>query len=275
MGMDHLEKAAAQLRAQLEERNRLQGMLKDLPDEFQQRYRDWCLAECQAEYARGFSLLRLIRSDAVARYLEFIRSLQSEEQRLQFVKILCRRWNSADLNSEEQRIIDQYAEFGTEPFVHSSGQILSTPRIPAEQAGLKKRFAAQGVDKRSLQQSLHRNHQAEEGPLGRLILNKTSALWFEKQVGIGYVVTAVEFAGWHQLRYVHTIYAAPGGRPGTNISKGISILTWLGIGRSAWSWLTPEDVPATVQGILKLSEHFFQAAEKLLAGLHVPQDAGL
>jgi len=268
-----VKKAAAQLRAQIEAINRQQKKLQGLPEEFQRRYRAWCLTECQAEYFRNFRLVKLIRNPEVFLSLEYIGTLRSEEARVQFVTTLCKRDNSdGALNSDEQRTIERYIQFGKVPFTHSSGDVLGySVRVTHEEQALKDRSYQHGAEKRVITKVLRSAlKKTGKGHLGNLILETTSALWFEKQIGIAYVVTAFEFSSWHQMKYVHTIYAEPGGRLGTNISKGVSILTWMGIGESTWDWLIPEDIPGTIQGVLELCEHFFQAAETLLAGLVVP-----
>jgi hypothetical protein len=267
-----VKKAAVLLRAQIEDMNRQQEKLQGLPEEFQRRYRAWCLAECQAEYERDFRFVKLVRNESATLFLECIASLRSKEACLQLVMTLCKRDHSdGALTSEEQLIIDQYRQYFTEPWVHQSGQILSSFRVSPEQQALKDRSYYDGTKKQVITRQLRSGlKKAGKGRLGNLILERTSALRFEKQIGIGYVVTGFDFSGWHQMRYVHTIYAEPGGRLGTNISKGISVLGWMGISESTWDWLIPEDIPGTIQGVLELCEHFFQAAETLLAGLVVP-----
>jgi hypothetical protein len=268
-----VKKAAALLRAQIEGMNRQQDKLQGLPEEFHRRYRAWCLTECQAEYSRNFRFVKLVRNPGVFLVLEYLGTLQSEEARLQFVTALSKRDNSdVALNSEDQQIIAHYIQFGKVPFAHSSGEVLGyLSRVIPEEQALKDRSYYDGTKKQVITRQLRSGlKKAGKGRLGNLILERTSALRFEKQIGIGYVVTGFDFSGWHQMRYVHTIYAEPGGRLGTNISKGISVLGWMGISESTWDWLIPEDIPGTIQGVLELCEHFFQAAETLLAGLVVP-----
>jgi hypothetical protein len=267
-----VKKAAALLRAQIEDMNRQQDKLQGLPEEFHRRYRAWCLTECQAEYSRNFRFVKLVRNESANSYLVYLSTLPSEEASFQFIMARCKRWENEVLTAEEQYMDDQYKQFLKVPVVHPNGEVLGySVRVSPEQQALKDRSYYDGTKKQAITKGLRSGlKKSAKDRLGNLILERTSTLWFEKQIGIGYVVTAFEFSGWSQMKYVHTIHAEPGGRPGTNISKGISVLGWMGIGQSTWDWLIPEDIPGTIQGVLELCEHFFQAAETLLAGLVVP-----
>jgi hypothetical protein len=267
-----IKKQAVQLRTEIGRRNYIREKLKDLPDQLLERYRSWALAECRAEFARGFALVKLVRNDEVLLFLEYLNTLSSVEAQLQFVATVCKRSLSNDpLEPEEQQILEQYLQFSTVPFLHPSGQLLPSARITPEQAALSNRFDSHRHEKKETLQALMSSlRKVGAQYLGDLIIEKSSALWFEKRVGSGYVVTALEFGGWAQLKYSHTIFAASGARPGTNILTGISILSWMGIGQSTWSWLIPDDLPDTVKSIFDLSGHFFDASTTFLSGLDIP-----
>ncbi len=270
--MHDLKKAAADLRAEMDKRARRQGELRDVAEVFRQRYRAWCLDECETECARDFRLVRLVRTNAVSVFLDYIGALDSNARR-RLVVALSKRLNwEESLSSEDQQICERYIQFFTVPFVHPTGKVIPSARVPAEQLALQDRFSRRGSNKRLIRQSI-REHlkKTVTSELGNLILDRPSVLWFEKKLAPWYVVTAFDLSDWSQLRYTHTIYASPGGHGGTNISSGISILNWIGIDTlTTWSWLVSEDIPPTVQALCELSDYFLQAAKTLLADLKPP-----
>lgn len=264
-----LKTAAAELRSQIERRRQFQEQFKGAAKEFQQRYRKWCLDESQAECIRNFGLTRLVRNDEGALFLDFIGTLFSIETRQHFVTALCKRsCCNEGLSSEEQQFIDKYVQFSRPSVVHSTGKIVTSIRVLPEQEALKRRFYRHRIEKDGIAKQLRSALRDEDrAHLGEIIVENASALWFEKKIAAMYVVTAFEFSGWTQMRYLHTIHALPGAHPGTKIFTGISILEWMGIGQSAWSWLVPDDVPDAIRGVRKLCAHFFKAAIPLLEGL--------
>lgn len=263
-----LKTAAAKLRSEVERRRKLQEGLRVPAAKFLQGYSDWCLRECRAECVRNFRLLGLVRNDQAASFLDYVWTLPSSEAREQFVVSLCKRsCYDAELSAEEKQAIEKYIKFGMPDVLHSSGEIASSVRMGPDQQALRERFYQRKITNQAVSKQLRKALRKASGSvLGKVIRDNNSALWLEKQVGSVYVVTAFEFGGWTQMKYLHTVFTSPGAEPGTSILSGISILRWMGIGESTWSWLIDDDVSGAAQSVINLCEHFFDEANLLLHG---------
>ena len=268
--MRDLKKAAADLKAYMDKRSSLQEQLGGAPLEFRQRYRVWCLAECQEEFARDFRLLKMVRNNVVSGFLEYLKTIDSPGEQRNLVLALCKRFHWQELlGAEEQPQIERFVQFFTVPFQHSGGEMVSSLRVSSDQLALQDRYFQRRVSKNAVTQALREEaRKLQGGPLGELILDRDSALWFERRLSTWFLVTAFDFSGSSQLRYCQTMYASSGGLEGTQISSGISILDWMGImPKTTWSWLVPEDAPTVVASVHELCTHFLSAAETLLTGL--------
>lgn len=264
-----LKTAAQQLRSEIERRQQLQERLKVPAAKFLQSYSDWSLMECRAECARNFSLVALVRNDQAATFLDYVRNLPSSADREQFVVSLCKRsCCDVELSPEGKQAIENYLRFGSPDVVHSSGEIASSVRLGPEQQALRERFYQRKITNQAVSQRLRSDlKKAARSVLGKVIRDNTSALWFEKQVGNVYVVTSFEFGGWAQMKYLQSVFTSPGAEPGTSILAGISVLRWMGIGESTWSWLVDDDVSDAAHSVIRLCAHFLESLTLLLDGL--------
>src|SRR5467141_3846992 len=95
--MRDLKKAAADLKAYMDKRSSLQEQLGGAPLEFRQRYRVWCLAECQEEFARDFRLLKMVRNNVVSGFLEYLKTIDSPGEQRNLVLALCKRFHWQEL----------------------------------------------------------------------------------------------------------------------------------------------------------------------------------
>jgi hypothetical protein len=125
------------------------------------------------------------------------------------------------------------------------------------------------VERRAAAEAFRR--LAEErlgGELGCVIERRDSILEFECRVGKWYIVTTFDTGRAWMLSYNQTVFAAPGGQLGTNLSKGISILRWLGIFNGTfWSDSLPNDIPHLIDNLGEFCLRFLSATPKLLEGL--------
>src|SRR5205823_2379020 len=69
----------------------------------------------------------------------------------------------------------------------------------------------------------------------------------------------------HQLSYDHKLCA----KSDEWLIESTDMLTWLGIGRTYWSYLTDDDVPIVVESIGKMCSLFVNAVSGLVEGLSV------
>ena len=268
-----LEKSAARLKAQLARADKIQQRLAAVSQEFRQRYRTWCLVECEAEWASDFLLLRtvggsMVGEDLVPVFLEYLETIKRTERK-ELVIALCKRLHSpGTLSQREQQMIERYHQSRIVLSIEG-GQPVTSTRVPLRQLQQRDRFFQSNPGKQVIRKLLLENLKNMTGrDFGRLIVNRPSVLTYEKQIGMWSLITAFELGGHAQLRYLHVVHALPGGKMGTNISTGISILNWTGIlAETTWSWILPDDIPAAVQAVRDVCFHFYQHAENLLSGL--------
>lgn len=272
--MRDLEKAAAALRAQMREREHQQTKLAGPIEAFRDRYRQWCLDECVAEWQRDFASVKLVRNSMASLFLDYLQTFDSRAARKDLVLALSKRlnWEEA-LSTEERELCKGYIQFFTVPIVHSNGKILTSARVPLNEQFLRNGVSNRPLRKREACQMLRDSLKREAtASVGKLILDRDSQLLFEAKIADWYVVSAFDMGGLAQLSYSQTIYATEKAMPGTNISKGISILQWLGIlNVTSWDTHTAEEVPARIKALLKFCEHFLEAVPSLLASLSPPR----
>lgn len=266
---DGLTAAALSLRAQLDRNNKLREKLGEMPTEFRRRYLDWCLKQCGDECERDFSLLRRVRSAEVFTFLEYMDATPQPEREA-LLRALCKRLHAPGaLGAADQSACERYLYFSRE---HHHGGDLTGARIPQMQSEIEKRFHERGVSTDMASRLIATELRDTIGSeIGSLIVNHTSALWYQRQIESWYVVTVFQFGGWDQLKYVQKIYGSPKGQRGTELSGGISILNWLGLSPvTSWTWITPEEVTPIVRGVGELCCHFLRDVEHLLGGMQSP-----
>ncbi|MGH9741855.1 MAG: hypothetical protein ACRD51_05830 [Candidatus Acidiferrum sp.] len=272
--MRDIEKASAELRAQMERRGRVQQKLKVPIEVFCQRYRNWCLKECINECLHDFCLVRLVRNGAASLFLDYAETLESIEAKQKLVIALAKRINWKDaLTVEELKMCQQFLDFLTIRIPHSNGQSITTRRISSYELDLQRRLSSHRPLDKSAASKLFRSKVKDtaSGRLGKMIMDRDSLILFEAKLKNWHVVSALDVGGRASLRYCQTVYAQAGRRAGTEISKGISVLSWMGISAvTMWSFQFPEEIPRTAQSVVQFCEHFLKTAPALLADLELP-----
>jgi len=103
--------------------------------------------------------------------------------------------------------------------------------------------------------------------LGSLERSKGKVLSYTANIGKFVIITEIDLGGWSQLRYLHSVQYDDG----TSTSRAPIIMTdflrWLGLGETAWEFMTDEDIPDVAVVMGHLCQHFMEGIKPLLQSL--------
>ena len=103
--------------------------------------------------------------------------------------------------------------------------------------------------------------------LGEPFSRRGNEWGYRTEVGDWMVETWIDIGGWEQLRYNHTIRAANSECASLGLLLATDFQKWLGMGQTAWNFLTEEDTPMAAKTLALLCSHFMEAIPDLLSEL--------
>jgi len=238
--------------------------LPEAQREFAVRYYWWAKEEIKREVRENFPLLGAFKN-RTGRFFPNIQSSSPDEVVVLMTALLKRTMASAItiagdcFTEDEKQLVERYFQ---SPIVGSARDFELTEMELARAKGIY-------ADRRLLRSAI----KDELTPiLGSRIFRRSSATWVHTTEINGWMVnTDIDTGGrYHQLSYSHYItdheVTTLSNHPNLN-EFPISVLSWLGLGGTQWSMLTPSDVPDVVKSLSAYCSLFMSVVPKLLSGL--------
>ena len=237
--------------------------LKEAQKEFAARFYLWAKDEIRKEAHADFPTLRRLESCGFAfQFLNYAQPLSAEDS-IKLMTACLKRYMKEAAEAFGEAYSQQETDL-VEGFTKSSlvGNPAQTELFGRQLEGEKNLFA----DRKVLRAAL----KAELKPIvGEKITKYGAATWtYLTPLGDWTVQTRIDTGGrYHQFNYDHLI-----GSPFHPFlyENPISVLSWLGLGGGVqWNYLTPSDVPETVNSLGFVCSHFMAVVPKLLKGIEL------
>ncbi|MEM9121109.1 MAG: hypothetical protein AAGD09_24985 [Cyanobacteria bacterium P01_F01_bin.56] len=119
-----------------------------------------------------------------------------------------------------------------------------------------------GLDKKLLRRQVK---EACSPYLGKLVRNSSSVLYYETYIQNFRVFTEIDLGGWTQLRYLHSVQYDDGTSDVRQRVIMTDFLRWLGLGETAWGFMTDEDIPTAANVLGELCSNFMKGMEQIIS----------
>lgn len=229
---------------------------------FGRRYRDWCVAQVEAEVADDFSLVRQLRNYTAMRYVAWADALDVDARRTFALSMLQRRFDQALVPSGiDPALLDLPA---ADQF---SKSVFSTPPPPSVQARLPRPTdRPPKLPRSALWNALREALEPTVGVFGKASGGERSAV---RQFGSWTIVTRVDLGGrTRQVDYDHIVHLGPPPRDQRHRDRAYSALDWLGIfPGTPLDFYGPDEIAELASAVRCACERFMNAMPKLTEGL--------
>lgn len=253
--------------------------LQPLRDEFSLRLYRWSVKDAFRELKEGFPLLGSVRDSSACLFLDFIEDMKPTAAKALMRGRVKRHMPEAMalagevITEEEQLLSEEFTDYHLKPFL-TGGEELKEARISPRELELRKKYFSSRPDRARIRRSLREEIGNQlESVLGLpQRTTDSSGLSYIQEVGGWYLYTGFDLGGKADLSYAHQVRARRNRDScNTNLSKGISVLGWLGVlSLSSWHLIMEEDVPQVAESLRTICTHFVESLPRLVAGLDNP-----
>jgi hypothetical protein len=223
--------------------------LQPIRDQFLVRFYKWAKEDSRREFSEGFPFIRQIRNLTTLRFLHFAESLQKQERTA---------LSSGLLKRSHQRAIELEHDFPTE-----------------EEEAVLNRYSNWKEDQAGELGS--QSHRTKKAKFRKMLSGKVAPILgipiedapnretsvYRTQINCWAVRTWIDTGGSRLVSYSHSVDA----RESVQLHDNISILSWLGIAQTDWTYVQESEEGQVVECLVELCAHFVRAVPKLLDGL--------
>lgn len=221
----------------------------------------WVQKDIEREVASDLRLLRQIRGNLAITSCCYLDTLEPDE-----VLGNLRSLSNKFLKGENGVLLGKFpSDIDTNRWNKFREAVLVHPLNHEELEGFYKGELFQkirGLDKKLLRRKVK---EACSPYLGKLVRNSSSVLYYETCIQDFMVFTEIDFGGWTQLRYSHSVQYDDGSSQMRQRVIMTDFLRWLGLGETAWEFMTDEDIPTAANVLGELCSNFMEGIEQIIS----------
>lgn len=220
----------------------------------------WIQEDVDREISSNLYFLRRIKGDVAIRTCHYLDSLEPS-RREESLKALSKKI----LISNEDVIGVRPTEFDKERWQEFSEAVIVNPidleyieHLYKEALATRKNFA--------FQQLRTEIKVVCEPFMGKPVSNKGKVFYYETYIKNFRICTEFDLGGWSRLRYLHSVsYEDPASGKRSRVIM-TDFLRWLGMGQTAWEFISNEDIPGTASIVGELCQSFMQGIRQIIDG---------